>query len=341
MPENVSRKLTYLQFLCALGIIGLHTVFARHFTTAAPWATDVNRAFRTLFDAATGTFFFLSAMLFYRTAGGKRYGRVLRERCTSLVVPFLLWNAAMLLLTVAQDSLTAGTLTLPTAWDMFRLMVLQPVDSVLWFVQVLLGYIVLYPLILWGVRRGWPAALAFAAALVLNLWKPFPIPYASMLFWLPCYLLGAYLGSRHGSQVFRAPLVPRRWFYPAALAGFAALFALTYAGEAPYYVYWQLAPLCLWVLADPLSTLPAPPWWAAASFYLFCSHLLLERYAAKLYVLALGTGTASFLLANVLLPCLCTWMALLFAALLRRFLPALYGVLTGGRGRLPTRSGRG
>lgn len=331
MSEAVSRKLTYLQFVCALCIIGLHTVFARHFGASALWAADVNRAFRTLFDAATSTFFFLSALLFYRSIDGKRYWQVLLSRLWSLVVPFLFWNITMLLYTVARDTLTTGTFTAIPAWDVFRLLVLEPVDSVLWFVQVLLGYIVLYPIMLWCVRRGWPALLLIGAALALNLLGLFPIPYASLLFWLPCYLMGAYLGYRQKALVFRTPMFAQRWAYLVALALLGVLFWLAYTGSAFYYVYWQFAPLCLWVLADPLAKLPRPYWWVGASFYLFCAHLLFEHYAVRLYQLALGTETAAFLLANILLPCLCAAMALALGALLRLVLPSVYRLVTGGR----------
>ncbi len=336
MTEAVSRKFTYLQFICALFIIGLHTVFARHFGASDSWAVDVNRAFRTLFDAATSTFFFLSALLFYRTIDNKKYKQVLLSRLWSLAIPFLFWNAAMLLHALVRDTLASGSFNALPAWDVFRLLVLEPIDSVLWFVRVLLGYIVLYPVILWCVRRGFPALLLIVLALALNLLGLFPIAYASMLFWLPCYLMGAYLGYRHKSLMFRTPMFSRRRAYFVALMLFGLLFGLAPKGIAYYYVYWQFAPLCLWVLADPLAKLARPYWWVGASFYLFCSHLLFEHYAVRLYLLALGMGTASFLMANILLPCLCAAMVLAFGAALRLLLPRVYRIVTGGRDQRET-----
>lgn len=65
--------------------------------------------------------------------------------------------------------------------------------------------------------------------------------------------------------------------------------------------------------------------------YQFCTHLLFEHYAVRLYQLAPGTGTAAFLPANILLPCLCAAMVLALGAVLCRLLPSVYRLVTGGR----------
>ena len=331
MPEKASIKLSYLQFLCSLAIIGLHTVFAKHFSNPAIWALQLNNGFRTLFDAATSTFFFLSALLFYRKADAKAYAHTLRARIGTLVIPYLFWSAAVLAHNLLRAYLTNGFFPELSVWDILRLWLWEPANSVLWFVQVLLGYVLLYPLILWGVRRKWPAIAAMLAAVVLRYAGWIAVPYASMLFWLPCYLLGAYLGHHAKTRMLRVPIVARRWQYGAALLLFTGLFALARAVDALYYLYWQLSPLLVWVLADPLSRLPRPPWWVDASFYLFCAHLLFEHYAVRLYQLVLGQGTFSFALANGVLPVLCAALALVCAAVLRTLAPGLYRWATGGR----------
>ena len=71
MSESTSRKLSYVQFVCSLFIMGLHLVFPRHFDPAPAWAAWLNTAFRTLFDVATSTFFALSAVLFFPKGGSK------------------------------------------------------------------------------------------------------------------------------------------------------------------------------------------------------------------------------------------------------------------------------
>ena len=270
-------------------------------------------------------------MLFYRAAEGKRYRDVLLAKAKTLAVPYLLWNTLLLLHTLVRGYLTNGYWPQFSVWELLSQWLVAPADSVLWFVQVLAGYTVLYPLILWGVRRIWPALAAIVITIVLCCGQWFPIPYASMLFWLPCYLTGALLSYHQGKRMFKAPLFAHKWHYAWVFALFAALWALAPLDARLYYLYWQLSPVLVWALSDPLACLPAPRWWVGASFYLFCSHLLFEHYAVKLYQRFLGTGTLSFALANLLLPCLCAGMALLVAAVLRKTLPKVYALLTGGR----------
>ena len=331
MTEKVSVKLSYLQFLCSLAIIGLHTVFAKHFSASASWALQLNNGFRTLFDAATSTFFFLSAMLFYRKADAKAYVPTLLARMRTLVIPYLFWSAAVLVHQQLRAYLINGFFPQLPLLDILRLWLWEPANGVLWFVQVLLGYVLVFPLIRWGVRRKWPAIVAGLASLLLRYSGWVPVPYASMLFWLPCYLTGAYLGYHACERMFTVPFVRRRWHYGVAALLFAGLFGLARAFDSLYYLYWQFTPLLVWVLADPLAALPRPAWWVNASFYLFCSHLLFEHYAVRLYQAVFGLGNISFAMANVLLPLLCAALALLCAAVVRKVAPSLYQWITGGR----------
>lgn len=331
MSESTSRKLSYLQFVCSLFIMGLHLVFPRHFDPAPAWAAWLNTAFRTLFDVATSTFFALSAVLFFRKADQKRYGSVLLDKLRTLVVPLLLWNALYLLHATIRQYLSLGYWPTYTPGEWLRYLTIEPANSVFWFVDVLILFTLLYPLILWGLRKKWPAWCAYGIAIGLNLIPTIGIPYASVLFWLPCYLMGAYIGYHYDALFQRTPTVPRKQLYLLAALCLAALGGLGGLNRSAYYLYWQLAPIPVWILADVFTRLPAPRWWINASFYLFASHLLFEHYAVKLYQKALGTGVLSFVAANVLLPCLCAVLALICIAPIHALLPKVYGFVTGWR----------
>lgn len=340
MNAAASHKITRLQFLCALGVIGLHTVFTKHFDAVPLWAVELNAVFRILFDAATSLFFFLSAALFYRKADEKRYGRVLLQKVRTLAIPYLLWSALGLVHEVIRARLTVGFWPPYSAGDVFTLLVLRPENHVLWFLQVLFCYFLIYPLLRWAVRKKWPALALAGLAAAISLWPEARVVYASPIFWLPCYLLGAYVGYHHDDWFTRVPSISKKPRYAAAAFLFAGLTALGLTGDAGRYAYWQLTPILLWPLADGLGRGPAPRWWVGETFYLFCAHLIFVPYALKLYRLALGAGTAAMVAANVLLPCLCAALAMVCAAPVRALLPRVFAVLTGGRGvRTPEKQG--
>lgn len=334
MCERTSRKLSCLQFLCALMIIALHTTFPRYFPESAAWAADLNQYLRQLDDAAISTFFFLSAYLFFRRTEGRSYGQVLLHKLRTLALPYVLWNALFYVYTLLREYQVYGMLFTGTdALTILRKLTIAPANSIFWFLQTLMGFVVLYPLILWCVKRRWPAIAAMVLSAVAVCVPQTGIRYETMLYWVPVYGLGAYIGFWHRERFERFPFAGRPWQYGLAAAVVLGLAALRPLGHQAHYLYWIPVPLCLWVLADGFGRLKRHFWWMDASFYLYCSHMIVEYAAVKLYQLAAGPGTLSAVLGNVLLPCLCAAIALTAGAVVRRLLPGIWGLLTGTRGR--------
>ena len=192
----------------------------------------------------------------------------------------------------------------------------------------------LYPLISRMVNKRWPAWIAAGCALAAVCLPGIDVPYESMIYWTPVYLMGACTGARHTARFERLPLCRRRWLYPACAALLAGLAAIRSWGHAAHYLFWIPAPLLMWVLADGLALIPRRPWWAECSFYLYCSHMVVEHYAVRLYEETIGTGKTAFVLSNVLLPCLCALLALLCGTIVRKLAPRLFALFTGMRKKL-------
>ena len=212
MTQQVSRKITGLQFVCAVMIITLHTAFASYFPGAPQWAVELNAFWRSLVDVSISTFFFLTAYLFYRRADERRYAQVLRQKFFSLVIPYLLWNALYYAYLLAVEYLTYSTLlNPPDAWEILRKLTYQTPLDVLWFVRTLLGYVLVFPLIRWAVNRRWPALVVGAAALMVTAVPQAGVSYYSLTYWLPVYLLGAYTARWHGERFERIPQADAGW----------------------------------------------------------------------------------------------------------------------------------
>lgn len=332
MNERTSRKLTWLQLLCSVMIIGLHTAFPAYFGVTDPALLRVNEFARDLYDAAISAFFFLSAYLLFRNADQRRYREVLKRRFRSLAVPYVLWNAVFYAHALLREYLTMGTLMdPPDALTVLQKLTIRPANSIFWFILTLMGLIVLFPVIRWAVRLQWPALIAAILAAVCAFIPQTGAAYETMVYWLPVYLAGAYMGFRHRDRFERVPLCSKGRMYPlcaGALLGMAYLRPLI-----PWmqYAYWLPAALILWVLADGMAASRKCPWWAGCSFYLYCSHMVAEHYAVEIYLRILGTGTVSYLLCHVLLPCLCAAIALLGAVIVRKLLPGVFRLFTGMR----------
>lgn len=332
MTKQVSRKITCLQFVCSLMIIALHTAFAEYFPGAPAWAVELNRFWRSLVDVSISTFFFLSAYLFYRRADERRYAEVLRQKFFSLVVPYLMWNALFYAQELLREYLTWGTFLQPVdAWTVIRHLTWDVSMAVLWFIRTMLGFIVIYPAIRWAVKKKWPAWIAGVGSLALVLLPGVEIGYYTMIYWMPVYLMGAYIAYWHKERFERVPQVNAGWKYAACAAAILLLNAVRPLHYALHYLFWLPVPLLMWALADGFARFPKLPWWAGTSFWLFVTHLLAEPFAVKLYLRVFGTGTVAFVLGNALLPLLTAAMTLACAAAARKICPRLYAFSTGMR----------
>ena len=332
MNERISRKLSWLQLICAIMIIGLHTAFPSYFHITDARLLQVNVFARNLYDAAISTFFFLSAYLLFRNAEQRSYLQVLKRRFWSLAVPYVLWNAVFYAHALVRESLTVGqALTPPDVLTVIRKLTIAPANSIFWFLLTLGGLIVLFPVLRWAVRRKWPAwmaAILCAAAVYI---PPLGAVYETMVYWLPVYLAGAYTAYWHRDRFERLPQLRRKWMYAAALAAWLALAWIRPLAAWAHYLYWLPAALLLWMLADGLAARRPCPWWAGCSFYLYCCHMVVEHYAVEIYLRTLGTGVIPYLLSHILLPCLCAAIALAGAAVVRKLMPGVFRLFTGMR----------
>lgn len=75
MNKKVSNKIVYLNFILAFLILNLHSAYMELFDTNNT-VLVINQFVRIVCNMAVPTFFFVSAMLFYRSCKRKRYKEV-------------------------------------------------------------------------------------------------------------------------------------------------------------------------------------------------------------------------------------------------------------------------
>ena len=144
MDKNISKKLTYLYFVLTLMIIGLHSVSAKSmgFTGIS---LVVNDYFRIFFDCATGTFFFMSAFLLYRKQ--HKYILLLKDKVKSLLIPYILYNFIMFVYKdIFRNLVLNQAISCGNFFDFLFYIISSKANPPLWFIRVLMGYIILYPL---------------------------------------------------------------------------------------------------------------------------------------------------------------------------------------------------
>jgi hypothetical protein len=333
MQKTTSRKISYLQFVSALMVIAQHTVFATYFQVDGGWLERLHIWARDLNDGAVSTFFFLSAVLLMRSAGKHSWGQIMLRKLKAIALPYALWIVIYTAARIVRGSVAAGALLLPGFKEMVQWVLTGPEYYIFWFLRVLLVLTALYPVLMWAVRLRWPALalMILCPVLVLAPGMGAWIPFESIVYWLPPFLLGCWVGMEKMPQMEKYPVSRKWWVYALCLLLFLLTGWLRRVSDLFYYSFWSTAPFLLWVLADSLAGLPSPPWWVNASFFMYCCHMLVERYAVKVHLFLFGAGKKSFVLSHVSLPVITAVMVLVLAAVLRYALPGVYALITGLR----------
>lgn len=164
----------------------------------------------------------------------------------------------------------------------------------------------------------------------------FPSAYSSILFWMPIYLLGAFLGCNYHHFIESDEIYNLRWvkIIPQFIL---PLFALTVVGGylcgngKAYYAYRMLSGIliviCFWVL--PWNKAPSSI--LQNSFITFCSHSLLLGVFKKIYIHIFGNDTL-WVIVGYLLCAGSVWLStIIFAEVVKKGFPWAYSVLAGGR----------
>ena len=171
--ELQSQVITFLRFPLAVAVIMLHASFSDVIS-----AKQLNTSFeeynfifellwRTIFQIAVPLFFLISGYLFFCNVDSfdvKTYGRKLKKRAKTLLVPYLIWNLLMLVVMYTGQqffpSMMSGNSMLVSEfrlkdwllsfWDIsYRTGggLSQPANGALWFIRDLMIVMVLSPLI--------------------------------------------------------------------------------------------------------------------------------------------------------------------------------------------------
>ena len=323
----------------------------------------------TEYFLANGIFRFRIPMLFiisgflYALHDQKPNRQRMGKRVRTLLLPYLIWSAFGILLTLAIESFPAGrslvsnshivqidnTRMLMHDYHWYEILVrwlFLPVAYQLWFIRVLLIYNLAYPALRWCVLHPVGRWIFFAIA---------------FLMWLGT--MGFVLFEGEGLLFFSLGIwiqktdfditAPSRWLRPAwwaiAFVTITALKTLLAFKGAPLLgnalspvmiimhklvvvsgliaCWFGLNGLVAWAMRRQWFV-----WLSAFSFIIYAFHAPLVAYLIDPAMAMLKPLPGTQILDFVLLPISIILTAIALGAILRKALPKIYAVLTGGRG---------
>ncbi len=363
IPKDLSRKLTAVSFFSACCIVLLH---ANPHSPAASKATNTVIHFLSVVmtSFAVPMFFALSGYLIAKkTDSGRSLGwylPVLKKRSRTLLVPYLAWCTVFAVLFVPVKMLGNRLLGKPLLENTFLAPPLFSFDNlacvygfylseypalrVLWYIRNLFFLCLLTPAFFPVMRRRATGLIFLGTVGAVYLLFPGLYP----VFYGPGFNLQGFLFFPLGIYLASYPVEPGafrifRRALPFVWVGFAVLTTWSFRySKMPYDVSMSFLSACVitgcgavWELYDMIPAFRRIGELSISrdSFFLYASHLLIMDSVGgtqmqsflnhTFHVPELGTYLLRFLISLVL--------SLLAAELLKRFMPRLYRILTGGR----------
>ncbi|UYZ58110.1 acyltransferase family protein [Hymenobacter latericus] len=360
----LSQKLRFWSFVAMLMLVYVHAynLHPRYLHAASAVEEPLTVGAYLQYFLANGLFRFRIPILFaisgylfaYHDSGTPHRVRVQR-RVRTLLVPYLLWSFIGLAGTWAMEQFPATRQLVQdaalssfgpdnpfvsgyTPGQLLLRWLLVPVPFQFWFLMSLLIYNLAYPWLRKAVDRA-PAVYFGVTGLLWLLGidiQPF-IGGTGLLF----FALGVWL-HRRSIDVLRPP----RWFpvLPMAMLWLVVVLLKSYA--AFHYQYPPFLPMLLlhkaaealgigvmWFGSDAVVRAAMRQRWFAwvvgFSFMIYALHVPLVNYATE-WALRVWPGQNT--LVFVLLPLLIAGLAVLLGAIMRKLVPGVYSLLTGGRG---------
>lgn len=338
----------------------------------APWTTPMDSLSLTSFVEyylANGLLRFRIPMLFvisgylYALYDQSPYKQRIKKRARTLLLPYFLWSGLFILIIylaelipVAKQAIMASQvlqidqtrMTLHDYhWDeLLSRWIFDPLPYQLWFLRVLFFYNLCYPLIrrwVLGKKSKW---VFFSIALFLWL-TSFP----AMLFdgeGLLFFSLGVWL-QKTNFDIDQPKKCLNPWYWGIACLAITAVktwLAFKGFGLLGNYVYLLMSVLHKFVVLSGLiaawfgfngvvrwcMTRKWFVWLSAFSFMIYALHAPLVAIVIDPFYAILNYPYGYRMLTFILLPLTLIICSIVIGALLRKGLPKVYSVLTGGRG---------
>lgn len=366
-----SRKFKFWSFISMFLLVFVHG-YNLNIRYMQPWTMPGETLTFTTFTEyflANGIFRFRIPMLFiisgflYALHDSKPYGLRTRKRLKTLLAPYLIWSALGFAFTYfleffpyTRDLVTSSNIVRIDGqrallhdyrWyeALFRL-ILIPVPYQLWFIRVLLIYNIAYPAIRWCVTNRTGRWVFFSVAFIMWLGTMgfVFVEGEGLLF----FSLGIWM-QKTGFDIDK----PLRWLKPGYWGGmFVTLAAiktvLAFIGEqvlggaaTPILIILHKMVvvsglIAAWYGCNRLVTWFMNRkwfvWLSAFAFMIYVVHAPLVAYAIEAIFAVVHSLPVYRLVSFFLLPLVIIAFAVATGALIRRIWPALYGLLTGGRG---------
>lgn len=338
MNNNFRNKITYINYILSILIVCLHSDNVHMLSDTMKGSRLVyyfENAITTFARIAVPCFFVISAYLFYKSFDMSKLYSKYKSRFKSLFIPYIIWSGAAfayiaILSNVSffSSKMNMGRIEL-TLSNILKSILLSEYAP-LWFVRNLMILVLIAPIIYYIIKRKMLTKIIVILFIAINLL--FKTDYYAVIYWVPLYLTGAYLGHYYSKKIEEEAIFSRKSkVISAILFSIVFIFAYLYENATTMYIFRLVVPFTLWVLIDSISFDKKPKWWMEISFFIYCTHFVIISSLQKIMLLVLGKSTLAFLITYLITPIIVILIITFAAYIMKRYIPSVWKFTTGGR----------
>lgn len=350
MTETEFRnKVTWITFIFSYIVVIIHTNNIELFLSSGEnpvlgefvWKLESTLSIAMPTLAVPG-FFLISAYLFYRDLTWNGIPQKMFRRVRSVLLPYITWNTLYYLGNYIASRFPALQEFIGEKEMKFTMEALADAslnftyNPVLWYLKQLIIVIALAPILYLVLSKAWIGAVYLLALLtIISKGAIIPILNLDALLY---YSTGAWLALHAGKLVEKRdrgePGFILMKIAIAAVGAFLSIWlfngVLTTGSVLKTVLYALTAPITVWI-ALPSGNLPQAYSWMQYSFFLYAFHFLIVRGINKAAAMILAHRPETALLLYLLIPVIAVVISRLAAEILRKKIPPLWSLLSGGR----------
>lgn len=337
MNKKTSNKITNLNFFLTIMVVMIHSSCVSFMNGKNVFGYEF---INTICDSAVPVFFCLSAYLFFRNFDMSKLLNKYKKRVRTLLIPYFSWSILLfcyyfLLYKIPWIHNNFNALFDLSVDNIIPNILLANCAPTMWFIRVLMIYVVISPIIYYLMKNKITGIMTILFSFVINI--IFNFQYSSMIFWLPVYILGAYLALNHANFMEEIPFIKRNRkmvliMAVLFLAIFGVIATMVEKTSTIYYIWRILSPISIFILIDYIESFEKEPCSLTKySFWIFALHIPIAQVIRKALIMLLGTSGFAMFFVFLLTIIITLTLAVLSGKFTKKFLPPIYNILVGGR----------
>ncbi len=354
--ERFSNKIVSVSFILACMIVYLHANntrnYAYEYTIFGNIVIFIQRVMDYLQRVCVPMFFTISGYLFFRNFSINKIMEKYKRRVKSLVIPYIIWNTISYLFFVALTMIpfVKGKINIEDV--KFGLMslidaIINSRYSTLWFIQFLIIFIVIAPIIFYMLRNKKVGCFVMMGIFSLNImtltirynevYSTTELNVFNLIYDVSFFMLGAFLAMHFKKYVeVKNNKMIRISNYMIFIMIILAVFITILNEKIIYiqtlsYIFNIVFIAVLWEFADNFS-FSNIRWWEKISFFIYCTHMIILLIIQKIVLIISKGNIYVGAVDYIISPIICILIIIILAKGLRKHLPKTWKVITGGRG---------